>query len=76
MRRPKKEGGLGVLSLKTHNEALLLKLLHKFLNKGDIPRSASFGKAITENEESMETQEKPHFGGGMAIVQIMDGKTL
>jgi hypothetical protein len=31
------EGGLGVLDLKTQNEALLLKNLHKFFNKEDIP---------------------------------------
>ena len=35
---PKEEGGLGVINLKTHIEALLLKNLHKFYNKLDIPR--------------------------------------
>jgi len=35
--RPKEDGGLGVLDLKTQNEALLLKNLHKFFNKADIP---------------------------------------
>jgi hypothetical protein len=34
---PKKEGGLGVIRLQTHNEALLLKNLHNFFNKQDIP---------------------------------------
>jgi hypothetical protein len=34
---PKSEGGLGVLQLEIHNEALLLKNLHKFFNKADIP---------------------------------------
>jgi hypothetical protein len=34
---PKEEGGLGVLNLKTQNEALLLKNLHKFYNKVDTP---------------------------------------
>jgi hypothetical protein len=34
---PKSEGGLGVLNLETHNEALLLKNLHKFFNKTEIP---------------------------------------
>lgn len=33
----KNEGGLGVLNLQTHNEALMLKHLHKFFNKHDIP---------------------------------------
>jgi len=35
--RSKEEGGLGVLNLKTQNEALLLKHLFKFFNKEDIP---------------------------------------
>jgi hypothetical protein len=29
---PKSEGGLGVLQLETHNDALLLKNFHKFFN--------------------------------------------
>lgn len=34
---PKSEGGLGVQNLRTYNEALLLKYLHTFFNKADIP---------------------------------------
>lgn len=34
---PKQEGGLGVINLNTQNEALLLKFLHMFFNKADIP---------------------------------------
>jgi hypothetical protein len=34
---PKEEGGLGVLNLQTHNEALLLKHLYKFFNKCNLP---------------------------------------
>jgi len=34
---PKEEGDLGVLNLKTQNEALLLKNMHKFYNKVDTP---------------------------------------
>ena len=34
---PKMEGGLGIINLKTHNEGLLMKFLHKFFNKMDIP---------------------------------------
>ena len=33
----KDNGGLGVLNLRTHNECLLLKNLHKFYNKADLP---------------------------------------
>ena len=35
--RPKSQGGLGVLNLHVQNDALLLKNLHKFYNKQDIP---------------------------------------
>lgn len=35
--KSKEQGGLGVLDLKTQNEALVLKHLHKFLNKTDTP---------------------------------------
>ena len=35
--RTKQNGGLGVLDLRTQNEALLLKQLHKFFNRADIP---------------------------------------
>jgi len=35
--KPKEEGGLGGLDLKTQNEALLIKNFHKFFNKADIP---------------------------------------
>lgn len=33
----KKDGGLGVLDIGKQNEALLLKNLHKFFNRLDIP---------------------------------------
>jgi hypothetical protein len=35
--RPKAQGGLGVLDLNIQNKALLLKNLHKFYNRYDIP---------------------------------------
>jgi hypothetical protein len=35
--RPKSKGGLGVLNIRIHNDALLLKQLHKFYNKKNIP---------------------------------------
>ena len=35
--KSKEEGRLGVLDLKTQNEALLLKNFHKFYNRADIP---------------------------------------
>jgi hypothetical protein len=35
--RPKYEGGHGILNTATHNDALLLKNLHKFFNRADCP---------------------------------------
>ena len=35
--RPKNKGGLGILNLGVQNMALLLKHLHKFLNRLDLP---------------------------------------
>jgi hypothetical protein len=35
--KSKDEGGLGVLDLRTQNEALLIKNIHKFFNRADIP---------------------------------------
>jgi hypothetical protein len=35
--RPKNKGGLGIIDLKVQNQALLLKQLHKFYNRMDVP---------------------------------------
>jgi hypothetical protein len=35
--RSKKKGGLGIINFVLHNQALLLKQLHKFYSKADIP---------------------------------------
>ena len=35
--KPKSHGGLGVLDIYIHNQALLKKFLHKFFNREDIP---------------------------------------
>lgn len=35
--KPKDQGGLVVLDIAMHNKALLLKQLHKFINKHDLP---------------------------------------
>jgi hypothetical protein len=35
--RPKKHGGLGVLNLELQNKALLMKQLHKFYSRADVP---------------------------------------
>jgi hypothetical protein len=35
--QPKNKGGLGIMDLKVQNQGLLLKFLHKFFNKHDVP---------------------------------------
>jgi hypothetical protein len=35
--KPKEKGGLGVINLRLQNDALLMKHLHKFYNKADVP---------------------------------------
>lgn len=35
--KPRNQGGLGVLNLTKHNEALLMKSLHKVLNRHNLP---------------------------------------
>ena len=35
--KPKSKGGLGIIDLKTQNQGLLLKQLHKFYKKCDVP---------------------------------------
>jgi hypothetical protein len=47
--KSKEEGGLGVLDLKTQNEALLLKHLMKFFNKEDISWVALVWECYYEN---------------------------
>lgn len=45
--QPKTKGGLGVLDIATHNKALLLKNVHKFFNKDNIPWLIFFGAQST-----------------------------
>lgn len=44
--RARNEGGLGVLDIKIQNEALLIKHLHKFFNKEDIPGILNLGEIL------------------------------
>ena len=38
VQKPKDKGGLGVINLRLQNDALLLKQLHKFYNRMDVPQ--------------------------------------
>jgi hypothetical protein len=60
---PKSEGGLGILNLRTQNEALLLKHLHKFFNRHDLP----WVHLVWERHIAMvlcpQFRKRVHFGG-------------
>lgn len=69
--KPKSEGDLGVLNLKTQNEALLLKNLDKFFNRRDIP----WVKLIWENHysnEKLSGQVKKGFFYWRDVVKLLD----
>ena len=83
---PKKEGGLGVLNLKTQNEALLLKHLHKFYNRADIPWVHLIWEKHYNAEQLPDSRRKGSFWWkdinklllsykGLAMVHIYDGAT-
>jgi hypothetical protein len=62
---PKKQGGLGVLDLQTHNEALLLKFLHKFFTKADVPWVKLVWSNYYSSGRLPRQQKKVPFGGGI-----------
>lgn len=83
---PKTEGGLGVLNLQTQNEALLLKYLHKFFNRMDIPWVQLVWEKHYRNGRLPNHIKRGSFRWrdvlklldkfkGMAAVQLEDGKT-
>lgn len=84
---PKKEGGLGVIDLIVHNISLLLKFLHKFYSKMDLP----WVKLIWDkyySDDSLPGQKVkgsfwwrdiiklPEIYKGLASVKVTDGTTV
>ena len=83
---PKFHGGLGVINLTTQNEALLLKNLHKFFNRLDIPWVHLIWEKHYQNDKLPNTARKGSFWWkdilklldkfkGLASVTISDGRT-
>jgi hypothetical protein len=81
-----KEGGLGVLNLRTQNEALLLKYLHKFLDREDLPWINLIWEKYYHNGRLPAVGKVGSFWWrdilklidkykGMATVNIQDGRT-
>lgn len=59
----KEEGGLGVINLKTQNEALLLKKLHKFFNKVDTPSVQPVWEKKLSKWQTPQSHQKRSFCG-------------
>ena len=83
---PKSEGGLGVINLLTQNEALLLKNLHKFFNRLDIPWVHLIWEKHYQNDKLPNNIGKGSFWWrdniklldkfkGIALVNLSDGRT-
>jgi hypothetical protein len=85
--KPKKQGGLGVLDLSSHNEAMLLKFLHKFFSQADIPWVGLVWAKYYNSGRLPGQQRKGSFWWrdvvslidkykGMASVTIADGSSV
>jgi hypothetical protein len=61
---PKEEGGLGVIGLKSHNEALMMKKLYKFFNRLDIPMVGIIWEKNCSNGRLPNHVKNSIFGGG------------
>ena len=83
---PKEEGGLGVLNLRTQNDALLLKYLDKFFNKVDIPWVHLIWEKYYANGALPSAKKKGSFWWrdilkllvaykGISMVNVHDGST-
>jgi hypothetical protein len=84
---PKKQGGLGVLDLNLHNDAMLLKYLHKFFSNADIPWVKLVWDCYYSNEKPPGQNNRGSFWWrdivklldkfkGMASVRVGDGSTI
>jgi hypothetical protein len=63
--RPKKKGGLGVLKLRVQNNALLMKNLHKFFSKSNLPWVKLIWNKYYGNGSLPGQRKKDHSGGGV-----------
>lgn len=59
----KVDGGLGVIDIRKHNEALLLKNLHKFFNKIDTPWVNLIWKKHYKHGKLLSHIKRNHSGG-------------
>ena len=70
---PKKQGGLGVLNLRTQNKALLLKHLHKFFNRLDIPWAKLVWELHYNDGIHYQAPRKRDLSGGeISLIKLLD----
>jgi hypothetical protein len=62
---PKDEGGMRVLNIEEQNKALLLKNLHKFFNKAEIPWVQLVWEKHYSNGKLPTATKRAPFGGGI-----------
>lgn len=55
--KPKNKGGLGIIDIQLQNEGLLMKNLHKFYNKMDLPWVRLIWSSYYQNEVPHATKE-------------------
>jgi hypothetical protein len=84
--RSKEEGGLGVINIRIHNEALLVKHLHKFFNRDDTPWISLVWEKYYESRKLPGNSKKGSFWWrdiiklldkfkGIAKVEVKNGKS-
>jgi hypothetical protein len=66
--RPKMKGSLGIIRLTLQNNALLMKNLHKFFNKADLPWVKLIWSKYYPNDKVQVQQRRVDFGGQVSLV--------
>jgi hypothetical protein len=74
--QPKDKGGLGLMDLKVQNQGLLLKYMHKFFNKQDIPWVILVWDNYYQNGAPLQRDLADHTGGEMSVVYFLSTEAL
>jgi hypothetical protein len=70
IKKPKLKGGLGVIKLGMHNEVLLMKHLHKFFSKQDLPWvKLIWGKYYSNGKLPKKTNKGSFWWSGVLKLQ-------
>jgi hypothetical protein len=69
---PKRKGGLGIINLRSQNNALLLKHLDKFYNRSDVPWVKLIWNAHYSNEEVPHTTKNKDSFWWRDVLKLVD----